>query len=143
MGRVARFWLDTSLILRLLTGEPEALAREALGVFQGAEAGRYALRVHPLVVAEAFYTLVSFYKLPKKEVARALRELLDREGIEVLEEEAVRQALGEAGRGGLSFVDAHLFHSAWALGEGIATLDSRLAKRAARAGLPGLGLGRQ
>lgn len=131
MGSIARFWLDTSLILRLLTGEPEALAQKALKVFAGAEAGRYTLRVHPLVVAEAFYTLVSFYKLPKDEVSQALGQLLDREGIEVLEEEAVRQALWEAARGGLSLVDAHLLFSARALGQGLATLDSRLAERAA------------
>ncbi|MCS6868277.1 PIN domain-containing protein [Thermus sp.] len=121
MGSIARFWLDTSLILCLLTGEPEALAQKALKVFAGAEAGRYTLRVHPLVVAEAFYTLVSFYKLPKDEVSQALGQLLDREGIEVLEEEAVRQALWEAARGGLSLVDAHLLFNARALGQGLAT----------------------
>lgn len=53
------YWLDTSLLLRLLTGDPPPLAEKALQVFREAEEERLLLRVHPLVVAEAFYTLVS------------------------------------------------------------------------------------
>jgi len=131
-GRVERFWLDTSLILRLLTNDPPELAAKSLEVFRGAEEGRYILRVHPLVVAESFYTLRSFYQIPKQEVSQALRALLDREGIEVLEEEAVYLALQEAGSGGLSFVDAFLSHSAEAFDDGVATLDEKLAKRATK-----------
>lgn len=82
-GRIERFWLDTSLILRLLTNDPPELAAKSLEVFRGAEEGRYILRVHPLVVAESFYTLRSFYQVPKQEVSQALRALLDRKGIEV------------------------------------------------------------
>jgi predicted nucleic acid-binding protein len=52
------YWLDTSLLLRLLTGDPPPLAEKALRVFREAEEGRLLLRVRPLVVAEAFYTLV-------------------------------------------------------------------------------------
>ncbi|WP_038056777.1 PIN domain-containing protein [Thermus amyloliquefaciens] len=127
-GAVKRYWVDTSLILRLLTGEPPELAERALQVFAGAEGGGYRLRVHPLVVAEAFYTLVSFYRVPKEEAARALGELLERDGVEVEEAEVCRLALEEAGRGPLSFVDAFLLHRA-RLG-GLATLDRALARRA-------------
>ena len=124
-----RYWLDTSLLLRFLTGEPPELAAKALEVFRGAEEGRYRLRVHPLVVAEAFYTLRSFYEAPKGDAARALLELLDREGVELWEGEAVQAALEQAGKGGLSFVDAFLLHRSRASGEGMATLDRKLRKR--------------
>jgi predicted nucleic acid-binding protein len=126
---VRRYWLDTSLILRLLTGQPDNLAEKALEVFQKAEQGAYVLRTHPLVVAEAFYTLTSFYRVSKGEAALALLELLDREGVELLDEEAVRQALNEAARGGLSFVDAFLLSCSQASGEGLASLDGKLRKR--------------
>ncbi|RIH84950.1 hypothetical protein [Calidithermus roseus] len=43
-GEVGRFWLDTSLVLRLLTGEPPELAQKALEVFREAEAGKYGQR---------------------------------------------------------------------------------------------------
>jgi len=127
-GPLNRYWADTSLLLRLLTGEPPHLAEKALSVFAGAEGGAYRLLVHPLVVAEAFYTLVSFYRVPKAEAAQALWALLDREGVEVLEGEACRLALEETGRGPLSFVDAFLLNRAGL--EGLATLDRALARRA-------------
>ncbi|WP_234553845.1 hypothetical protein [Thermus caliditerrae] len=48
--------------------------------------------------------------------------------MEVVEREACRLALEEAGRGLLSFVDAFLLHRAGL--EGLATLDRALARRA-------------
>lgn len=134
---LVRFWLDTSLILRLLTGEPPELARHALEVFRKAAAGEYVLAVHPLVVAEAFHTLHSFYRVPKGEAACALLALLDRQGLEVREKDVLFQALREAGQGGLSLVDAYLvFLAKGGRGkEGIATLDQGLVKGARREGI--------
>jgi predicted nucleic acid-binding protein len=129
-AKVNPYWLDTSLLLRLLTGDPPPLAEKALRVFREAEEGRLFLRVHPLVVAEAFYTLVSYYRANRKEAAETLLALLDRPGVEVEEGEAVTRALQEAGQGKLSFVDAFLLHRAEASGEGLATLDGALRRRA-------------
>lgn len=102
----------------------------------GAEERRFLLKVHPLVVAEAFYTLVSFYKAQKGEAAETLLALLDRPGVEVLEGDAVFQALREAGRGGLSFVDAFLLFRSGERKEGVATLDTRLRKRVGKGVIP-------
>jgi predicted nucleic acid-binding protein len=122
-------WLDTSLLLRFLTGDPPPLAEQALGVFRGAEEGQLLLKVHPLVVAEAFYTLVSYYGVAKGEAAEALLALLDRPGVEVEDGEALAYALREGARGSLSLVDAFLLHRAEATGAGLATLDRTLRKR--------------
>lgn len=135
-GEVRAYWLDTSLLLRFITGKPEELAGKALLVFRGAEERRFLLRVHPLVVAEAFYTLVSFYKAKKEEAAETLLALLDRPGVEVLEGDAVFQALREAGRGGLSLVDAFLLFRSGERDEGVATLDARLRKRVGEGVIP-------
>jgi len=105
-------------------------------VFREAEEGRFLLKVHPLVVAEAFYTLVSFYKAEKGEAAETLLALLDRPGVEVLEGDAVFQTLQEAGKGGLSFVDAFLLFQSGEKGEGMATLDARLRKRVGAKAIP-------
>ncbi|WP_244880525.1 MULTISPECIES: PIN domain-containing protein [Thermus] len=124
------YYLDTSLMLRLLTGDPPELAAQALEVFRGAEEGRYTLAVHPLAVAEAFYTLVSFYGVGRAEAAGALLDLLDREGVLLEDEEDLRPALEEAGKGGLSLVDAFLAQRARRQGAGLATLDRKLRRRA-------------
>jgi predicted nucleic acid-binding protein len=105
-------------------------------VFREAEEGRFLLKVHPLVVAEAFYTLVSFYKAEKGQAAETLLALLDRPGVEVLEGDAVFQALREAGKGGLSFVDAFLLCQSGEKGEGVATLDTRLRKKVGPKAIP-------
>ena len=127
------YYLDTPLMLRLLTGDPPELAAQALEVFRGAEEGRYTLAVHPLAVAEAFYTLVSFYGVGRAEAAGALLDLLDREGVLLEDEEDLRPALEEAGKGGLSLVDAFLAHRARRQGAGLAIWT------ASREGGPGWG----
>ena len=130
MGRrgVKSYLLDTSLVLRLLTGDPPEVAARAFEVFRGAEDGTYTLAAHPLVVAEAFYTLVSLYKAERAEAAQALLDLLDREGIFFEDEKDLRPALEAAGKGGLSLVDGFLAHRARRQGEGLASLDGRRRK---------------
>jgi len=143
------YYLDTPLMLRLLTGDPPELAAQALEVFRGAEEGRYTLAVHPLAVAEAFYTLVSFYGVGRAEAAGALLDLLDREGVLLEDEEDLRPALEEAGKGGLSLVDPFLAHRARRQGAGLATWDRKPRRRAGvglslppgRGPLPGQGEG--
>ena len=110
------YYLDTSLMLRLLTGDPPELAAQALEVFRGAEEGRY--------------TLVSFYGVGRAKAAGALLDLLDREGVLLEDEEDLRPALEEAGKGGLSLVDAFLAQRARRQGAGLATLDRKLGRRA-------------
>ncbi len=126
------YWLDTNLIVRFLTGEPPDLAQEAKRVFQEAERGQYRLKVHPLVAVEAFYVLTSFYKLPAPEVAQKLLALLDREGVVVLEAEALYLALNNLGQAGLSLVDGLLLHSAQGAKEGLATQDKGLRREPVR-----------
>ena len=57
-------------------------------------------------------------------------DLLDREGVLLEDEEDLRPALEEAGKGGLSLVDAFLAQRARRQGAGLATLDRKLGRRA-------------
>lgn len=129
------YWLDTNLIIRFLTGDPPDLAQEAKRVFQEAESGHHRLKVHPLVVAEAFYVLTSYYGQAEPEVAQKLIELLDREGLEVLEADALHFALKNIGQGGLSLIDGFLLYSAQKGKEGLATQDKGLSRQGSRLGL--------
>ncbi len=129
------YWLDANVALRFVLGEPGELAEKALAVFRGAEAGKWRLVVHPLVVAEIFYVLTRFYKKPKDAVAHTLLELLALPGVRVLERRVVTKALERAGKGPLSFTDAFLAEKAEATGSPVATFDERL-RRATLAELP-------
>jgi len=66
--------LDTTVVVRLLTGEPPTQAWRAVALLQEAhEAGKVPV-VSDLVVTEAYYALHTQYGVPKQE---ALRSLLD------------------------------------------------------------------
>lgn len=74
--------LDTSVLVRLLTGRPRDLALAALTfVLESRRAGD-RLRVSELVVAEAYYALQHHYGIAKKETLGALRQFLDTPGVE-------------------------------------------------------------
>lgn len=65
--------LDTSVVLRLLVGEPAGQAEAAWRLI--AESASPVL-VHDLVVTEAYFGLVHHYRVPASDAVRALRQLL-------------------------------------------------------------------
>lgn len=116
------YWLDASVILRLLTGDPPELARQALGIFQRAASGEVVLKLHPVTVAEMVYTLKSFYRLSLEPISNQLLALLDQDGLEVHEQRAVECALSIMLTHNVSFADA-LLASLRSPDEGVATFD--------------------
>jgi predicted nucleic-acid-binding protein len=73
------FGLDTSVVLRLLTGEPEGLAKHAVQRITDLLAKGDSFAVSDLVAAETYYALQFHYKMPKNEALAALM-LLAKEG---------------------------------------------------------------
>lgn len=69
--------LDTSVVLRLLTGEPRPLAEAAWqAVVETRSAGGQAA-VSDLVVSEAYFALQHHYAVPKELALRQLRALFE------------------------------------------------------------------
>lgn len=66
--------LDTSVVLRLLTGEPAPQADAARRLFESGD-GRAA--VSDLVVGESYFALRYHYKVPRTEAVRQLLALLE------------------------------------------------------------------
>jgi predicted nucleic acid-binding protein len=76
--------LDTSVVIRLLTGEPEGLAAEALRYLVARQESGDRVLVSDLVLAESYFALQHHYGVPKKDSLAALRALLVSSGIECL-----------------------------------------------------------
>jgi predicted nucleic-acid-binding protein len=76
--------LDTSMVLRLLTGTPKDLARRALGEVQDRIARGDTLFVSDLVVSEAYFALQHHYGMPKADVLELLVGFLHERGIQAL-----------------------------------------------------------
>ncbi len=74
---LVRVGLDTSVVLRLLVGEPAPLARAAWhAVAETRGAGGEAV-VSDLVVSETYFALQHHYKVPKEEALTQLRALFE------------------------------------------------------------------
>ncbi len=68
---------DTNVFLRFLTNDDPAKAQKARSLSQGAVDGRVVLVTSLLVAAEIVWTLESFYKLGKPEIADKVEKILN------------------------------------------------------------------
>lgn len=83
--------LDTSVVVRYLTGDPPSLAARAAGIIDGGE----PLAVTDVVVAETAYVLASVYGVPRAELVDGLVAFLQKRNVTAfgLDKGTVIQAL--------------------------------------------------
>lgn len=115
--------VDTNVLVRFLTGVPPDLALKARKLVARADAGEVVILVLPVVVAETFYTLESFYEMERKIVASTLAAFLQSRGVEAIEPARVLDALTRCERRGAHFADAYIAASAAELACPIASFD--------------------
>jgi predicted nucleic acid-binding protein len=73
-----------------------------------AQNGEVELELSPLVLAETAFTLESFFKQPRKEVAGVLSQFVTRLGIRLAEKDLLLDALERVRETGVHLVDAYL-----------------------------------
>lgn len=74
--------LDTSVVVRLLTGEPAELATVALRYLMDRRRADDRVLVSDWVLAESYYALQHHYRASKRDTLDALRSFLATPGIE-------------------------------------------------------------
>ena len=105
--------LDTSVVLRLLTGEPERQAQRALGELEAlAHRGAVPL-VSDLVVSEVYFALQYHYGVPKAEALSLLAKFLNESGVKPLGAAATVLAVPNLATVNPGFVD-RLIHAEYA-----------------------------
>lgn len=97
--------LDTSVVVRLLVGVPEPLAAAALLYFEQRRGGGDEVMISPWVVAESYYALQHHYGVPKRDALRALRRLLESDGVQSTTEVSAVLALDGLESAKPGFVD--------------------------------------
>ena len=119
-------FLDTNVLIRHLTGDPPSQARLATRYLEQAE----LLLLPDLILAEVAYVLESFYEMPRRQVAEALRATLAFPAIRVVDGPLVLRTveLYEVHR--LDFADAYLVASAERTGVGVVASFDRGIDRA-------------
>lgn len=123
-----RYLVDTNVLLRFLTGEPAPQAEAAKEVFTRASAGEIVLEISPLIVAEAFYTLHSFYRVERQETATQLLLLLEQRGVQLRDADQVKGALKRLQTVNVGFADAFLAAGAAADNVPMLSFDRGLGK---------------
>ena len=108
MSHPTRYLLDTNVLLRFLSGEPAAHAAAARNLFAQASEGKVVLDISPVIVAEALYTLVSFYGVERKTAAEKLSALLQQRGVKLRDANQVLSALKRLETATIGFADAFL-----------------------------------
>jgi predicted nucleic acid-binding protein len=103
-------FIDTSVLIRLLTGDDPTKQQAAVRLFERVENGGLVLRAPMTVVSEAAYVLTSgvLYGLPRSRAAELLIGLLALDGFRVESKQRVRRALEIFGATNVDFGDAML-----------------------------------
>jgi predicted nucleic acid-binding protein len=102
-------YVDTDIIIRLLTGDDQAKQRQAQALFEQVERGKLIVTAPDTVIADAVYVLHSkrLYNRPKAEVAELLIALVRLPAFRVKNRRAVLAALRLYGTNPqLDFTDA-------------------------------------
>jgi predicted nucleic acid-binding protein len=121
--------VDTNLIIRFLTGEPETLAIRARDLFAANEAGDVALKIVPLVVAEAVFVLSGkVYGYERAAVVAALIPFLQAPTLDVEKRDVLLLALELYRDHAIDYVDACLAAEARLTGQAIASFDADFRK---------------
>jgi len=105
--------LDTSVVLRLLTGEPEPLARRALSELDALTQNGAMPLVSDLVVSEVYFALQHHYGVPKSEALSLLAAFLNESGVRPLGAAAEVLAVPRLATANPGFVD-RLIHAEYA-----------------------------
>lgn len=111
-------FVDTSILVRYLTGDPPDMASQAASIFDGSP----AIHLTDVAVIETAYVLTSVYRYPREVVVDALVDLVQKRNVALfgLDEETVIDALllcRPSGR--VSFGDAMIWAAARSAGAAV------------------------
>jgi len=100
--------VDTNVLVRFFTGDPPEMADKTRKLVADADQGDVTLVVLPLIIAEIFFTLESYYTINRRDVAEKLLAFLQCRGLEIPERDQVFDALKRCRDKNAHFADAYL-----------------------------------
>jgi predicted nucleic acid-binding protein len=102
------YLIDTNVLLRYLIGDVPLQAEKARALMERLEVGTARAEVLESVIAEATWTLESFYKVPRAEIAEKLATILSFKGVQAVQKGVLISALAKLGSTSADFVDCLL-----------------------------------
>lgn len=121
--------IDTNVILRYLMGDVSAQAARAAALMERLEAGAERAVVLESVIAEAAWTMESFYHVSRPEIAERLAAILTFRGVGAARKGLLIRALARFGSTSADFVDCLLAAEARHRGLTIYSFDAKDFRR--------------
>lgn len=118
-------FLDTTILIRHLTGDPTEQASRATRYLEQAE----DLLLPDLILAEVAYVLESFYEVPRDQVANTVRAVLAFPAIRVIDLGLLQRTVEVYEQHRLDFADAYLVACAERTGVGVIASFDRAIER--------------
>ena len=112
-----RVFADTNLFLRFLTRDVPVQAAEVRRLLDRAARDEIALTCNAMVIAEIVWTLTSFYKLARIDIAEKVLAILNTPGLEVETARLLSQAVTDFAERNVDFIDA--YNAAWSAVNGV------------------------
>ena len=103
-----RIYLDTNIILRLLTGDDPAKQQASAALFEKIEKGELTVHAPVTVIADAVYVLSKVYKKSRQDIHAALTPLVSLKQFKVSNRRMLLRALTIFATHGIDFSDAIL-----------------------------------
>lgn len=101
------YFVDANVFLRYLTNDRPAKARKAETLFKRAVSGKLSLKTSLLVIAEIVWTLESFYRLGREEIADSVGKILNTPNLDCPDWLLILQALDLYVTKNIDFIDAY------------------------------------
>ncbi len=120
--------LDTSVVLRLLVSEPVSLFQRASLFLKAQRATRFPVHVSDHVLAEAYFALQSFYKIPKADALEMLAQFARHSGVTVTPLAHQALALPGLATARPGFVDRLIHGAALSAGHTLVTFEKAAKK---------------
>ncbi len=120
--------LDTSVVVRLLIGQPTAQYREATQFLQEQLAAQRVVHVGDLVLAESYFALHGFYQLSKADALAALGLFAQHSGVTVTPVARTVLAQPKLATAKPGFVDRLIHGTSHAAGDTLVTFETAARK---------------
>jgi predicted nucleic-acid-binding protein len=100
--------LDTNVLIRFLTVDKNKKYRKLYSFFESLENGDIRVELKLIVLFQVIYVLKSFFKVPKKEIASGIADLIKYKGITIKEKKIVNRTLKLWREKNVEIVDCYL-----------------------------------
>jgi len=122
------YLLDTNVIIRFLVGDHPEHLEIATDIFTKIENGEYEVEILEVVIMEALFVLVKFYKLPQSEVIADLKRIIALRGV-VGNKVLLIETLNIVDNKNIDFVDALICAKSRLQGYGRLSFDSDVNRK--------------